>query len=66
MPPFGNLYHLEVWVDQVLTEEEMIVFRAGSHVETLKIKYDDYARLVNRGWEISASTCESRMLFILP
>jgi len=47
MPPFGNLYHLEVWVDQVLTEDEMIVFRAGSHVETLKIKYSDYSRLVN-------------------
>jgi Ala-tRNA(Pro) deacylase len=47
MPPFGNLYHIEVWVGQVLTEDEMIVFRAGSHVETLKIKYDDYARLVN-------------------
>jgi Ala-tRNA(Pro) deacylase len=47
MPPFGNLYHIEVWVDQVLTEDEIIVFRAGSHVETLTIKYDDYARLVN-------------------
>lgn len=47
MPPFGNLYNLEVWVDQVLTEDEFIVFRAGSHVETLKIKYNDYARLVN-------------------
>jgi Ala-tRNA(Pro) deacylase len=47
MPPFGNLYHLEVWVDQVLTEDEFIVFQAGSHVETLKIKYSDYARLVN-------------------
>jgi Ala-tRNA(Pro) deacylase len=47
MPPFGNLYHIEVWVDRALTEDEMIVFRAGSHVETLKIKYDDYARLVN-------------------
>jgi Ala-tRNA(Pro) deacylase len=47
MPPFGNLYHLEVWVDKVLTEDEFIVFRAGSHVETLKIKYSDYARLVN-------------------
>jgi Ala-tRNA(Pro) deacylase len=47
MPPFGNLYHLEVWVDRVLTEDEFIVFRAGSHVETLKIKYNDYARLVN-------------------
>jgi len=47
MPPFGNLYNLEVWVDQVLTEDEFIVFQAGSHVETLKIKYSDYARLVN-------------------
>jgi Ala-tRNA(Pro) deacylase len=47
MPPFGNLYNLEVWVDQILTQDEFIVFRAGSHVETLRIKYDDYARLVN-------------------
>jgi Ala-tRNA(Pro) deacylase len=47
MPPFGNLYNLDVWVDQVLTEDEDIVFNAGSHVETLKIKYRDYARLVN-------------------
>jgi Ala-tRNA(Pro) deacylase len=47
MPPFGNLYNLEVWVDQILTEDEFIVFQAGSHVETLKIKYSDYARLVS-------------------
>jgi Ala-tRNA(Pro) deacylase len=47
MPPFGNLYDLEVWVDQVLAEDEFIVFQAGSHVETLKIKYNDYAQLVN-------------------
>jgi len=47
MPPFGNLYNLDVWVDQVLTEDKDIVFNAGSHVETLKIKYSDYARLVN-------------------
>jgi Ala-tRNA(Pro) deacylase len=47
MPPFGNLYNLEVWVDQVLAEDEFIVFQAGSHVETLRIKYSDYARLVS-------------------
>jgi Ala-tRNA(Pro) deacylase len=47
MPAFGNLYNLEVWIDQVLAEDEFIVFQAGSHVETLKIKYSDYARLVN-------------------
>jgi Ala-tRNA(Pro) deacylase len=46
-PPFGNLYNLEVWVDQILAEDEFIVFQAGSHVETMKMKYSDYARLVN-------------------
>jgi Ala-tRNA(Pro) deacylase len=58
MPPFGNLYHLEVWVDQVLTQDEFIVFQAGSHVETLRIKYSDYARLVNpRVGDFSAHLC---------
>jgi len=47
MPPFGNLYSLEVWVDQVLTEDASIVFQAGNHIETVKIKYNDYASLVN-------------------
>jgi Ala-tRNA(Pro) deacylase len=47
MPPFGNLYNLEVWVDQILTENESIVFQAGTHVETLKIKFSDYARLLS-------------------
>lgn len=47
MPPFGNLYGLDVWVDQVLTGDESIAFNAGSHVETLKIKYSDYAQLVH-------------------
>jgi Ala-tRNA(Pro) deacylase len=45
MPPFGNLYNLEVWVDQVLTEDASIVFQAGNHIETVRIKYTDYARL---------------------
>jgi Ala-tRNA(Pro) deacylase len=47
MPPFGNLYGLEVWVDNTLAEQEMIYFNAGNHTETIKIKYADYARLVN-------------------
>jgi Ala-tRNA(Pro) deacylase len=47
MPPFGNLYNLEVWVDQVLTEDASIVFQAGNHIETMRIKYSDYARLTN-------------------
>ncbi|MDR4482927.1 MAG: hypothetical protein R3B95_06755 [Nitrospirales bacterium] len=32
MPPFGKLYGLEVFVDQSLTEDEEIVFQAGTHL----------------------------------
>ena len=45
MPPFGNLYGVEVYVDQALAEDETIVMRAGTHTETLSLKYADFARL---------------------
>ncbi len=44
--PFGNLYNLPVYVDKRLTEQPEIVFNAGSHTETIRMKYDDFARLV--------------------
>lgn len=46
MPPFGNLYNIGVYVDKSLAEDEDIVFQAGSHVETIKMKYADFDRLV--------------------
>ncbi|MFI5364542.1 MAG: aminoacyl-tRNA deacylase [Candidatus Binatia bacterium] len=46
MPPFGNLYSLPVYVDRALTEDEEIVFNAGTHTQTVKMKYADFARLV--------------------
>lgn len=46
MPPFGNLYHLPVYVDQRLAEDEHIVFPAGTHTETMRLAYADFARLV--------------------
>ncbi len=46
MPPFGNLYNLPVWVDRALTEDEEIVFNAGTHTQTVRMKYADFARLV--------------------
>jgi Ala-tRNA(Pro) deacylase len=45
MPPFGNLYSVPVYVDTALTGDPEIVFNAGSHRVTLRIKYSDYARL---------------------
>jgi len=47
MPPFGNLYGIPVYVDELLTTDEYIVFQAGTHYEAIKMKYADYERLVN-------------------
>jgi Ala-tRNA(Pro) deacylase len=46
MPPFGNLYDLEVYVDTALAERSHIVFQAGSHVETIRIAFKDFVHLV--------------------
>jgi Ala-tRNA(Pro) deacylase len=46
VPPFGNLYDLPVYVDTSLTEDEVITFPAGTHIETMRVHYADYARLV--------------------
>jgi Ala-tRNA(Pro) deacylase len=46
MPPFGNLYRLPVYVDQSLTEDEEIVFQAGTHSGAIRMRYWDFAALV--------------------
>lgn len=46
MPPFGNLYGLEVVVAAALAEDEEIAFNAGTHRELIRMAYADFARLV--------------------
>lgn len=46
MPPFGNLWEMDVFVDQHLREDEEIVFNAGTHTELVKLSYGDFERLV--------------------
>ena len=46
MPPFGNLYGMEVFVTNSLTEDREIAFNAGSHRELVKLAYKDFERLV--------------------
>ncbi len=46
MPPFGNLFGLSVFVDPALEKDEYIYFNAGNHTETVRLKYQDFARLV--------------------
>lgn len=46
MPPFGNLYNMEVVVSETLSHDPEIAFNAGSHTELLRMAYADFARLV--------------------
>ena len=46
MPPFGHLFGLSVYVDPALTKDEYIYFNAGNHVQTVRLRYQDFARLV--------------------
>lgn len=46
MPPFGNLYGMEVFAAEKLAEDEEIAFPAGTHTELIKLAYKDFERLV--------------------
>lgn len=46
MPPFGNLYGMEVFAAETLTHNLEIAFNAGSHTEVIKLAYRDFERLV--------------------
>ena len=57
MPPFGNLYGMEVFVARGLAEDEEIAFNACSHTELIKLAYADFERLVQpRVMEFEAAT----------
>jgi Ala-tRNA(Pro) deacylase len=47
MPPFGNLYGMEVYAEKSLAEDREIAFNTGSHTELFRLAYRDYERLVN-------------------
>ncbi len=46
MPPFGNLYDLEVYVAEPLPDDDEVSFNAGSHTELIRLSYADFERLV--------------------
>ena len=46
MPPFGNLYGVPTYVDRSLSQEEYIVFEAGTHTDAIKLNYRDYEKMV--------------------
>jgi Ala-tRNA(Pro) deacylase len=46
MPPFGNLYGMDVFMDEELEDDDEIAFNAGTHRELLRLSYSDFSRLV--------------------
>lgn len=45
MPPFGVLYGVPVYADRSLAQDPTMVFRAGTHRETMTVAYADFERL---------------------
>jgi Ala-tRNA(Pro) deacylase len=45
MPPFGNLYSVETYVEESLTGNDFIVFEAGTHSDAIRMSYADFERL---------------------
>jgi Ala-tRNA(Pro) deacylase len=46
MPPFGNIYGLDVFVADSLADDEEIAFNACNHTELIKMNFSDFERLV--------------------
>jgi Ala-tRNA(Pro) deacylase len=46
MPPFGNIYGMDVLVAESLAEDEEIAFNACSHTELIKMNFNDFEKLV--------------------
>ena len=46
MPPFGNLFGMQVFADEKMATEGQIAFNAGTHRELIRMDWDDFNRLV--------------------
>lgn len=46
IPPLGNLYGMEVWLDRSLAEREEFVFTVGTHRDAVLMPYVDFRNLV--------------------
>ena len=47
VPPFGNLFGLEVYLDQAIMDVDKIVFNAGDRRFSVALRLKDYVNLVN-------------------
>ncbi len=47
MPPFGNLYEMDIYISDKLAQNTEIFFNAGNHSEVIKVSYKAYDALVH-------------------
>ena len=47
MPPFGNLFGMDTYMDRNLAKEEHIAFTAGTHTDVIEMRFSDYRRLAH-------------------
>jgi Ala-tRNA(Pro) deacylase len=45
MPPFGNLFGLDVFADDSLEKDKEIAFNAGTHRELIRMTWEDFRKL---------------------
>lgn len=45
MPPFGHLYDMDVFAEELLAEDKEIAFNAGTLRELVRLSFADYRRL---------------------
>lgn len=46
IPPFGNLFGVEVFVDDHVLDNEFVVFSAGSHFKSIRMKAKEYIKII--------------------
>lgn len=46
MPPFGNLFGMDVLMAKSLAKNEHLAFNAGSHTEVIKLAFKDFKDVV--------------------
>ena len=46
MPPFGNLYEMDTYVEGSLADDSEITFNAGTHTELIRMAFVDFHNLV--------------------
>jgi Ala-tRNA(Pro) deacylase len=45
IPPFGSLFNLPTWCDELLAQQPRINFNAGDHTISISLAYDDFVRV---------------------